>query len=162
MENAKDTFYVALRNRLAAVNPARTMLLRSVERPGILVEEAEAVAAEIPEDVFVLRWTGMKADAELPAILAELTCEVEYTTGGTQEAVGLDRGRVLAEMDAELLAMAAPCSAQKTDYSKAPPLQMQTMVFWTMPEFADAKSARDRMTRTAGMKVFTFQEQGER
>jgi hypothetical protein len=38
MQNARDTFYVALRDRLAAVNPARTMVVRSVVRPGLLVE----------------------------------------------------------------------------------------------------------------------------
>ena len=34
MQNAKDTFYVTLRDRLAAVNPARTMVVRGVTRPG--------------------------------------------------------------------------------------------------------------------------------
>ena len=34
MQNAKDTFYMTLRDRLAAVNPARTMVLRGVTRPG--------------------------------------------------------------------------------------------------------------------------------
>ena len=66
MENAKDTFYVALRNRLAVLNPNRTMLLRGVQRPGILVEEAEAVVAMLPADVFVLRWTVLQTDVNLP------------------------------------------------------------------------------------------------
>ena len=162
MENAKDTFYVTLRNRLATLNPARTMLLRSIQRPGMEVAEAEAVVAEPPADVFVLRWTGMKADCELAAILTELTCEIGYATGGTEENAGLDRGRALEEMDGELLALMAPCSAAKTDYSKNPPAQMQTMVFWTMPQFGDATMVRDRISRTALVTVCTFQEQGER
>jgi len=56
MENAKDTFYITLRNRLTSVNPNRTMLLRAVRRPGILVEEAEAPVAEpaAAEDVAAL------------------------------------------------------------------------------------------------------------
>ena len=45
MQNAKDTFYVTLRDRLAAVNPARTMVLRGVTRPGVLVEENELASA---------------------------------------------------------------------------------------------------------------------
>ena len=45
MQNAKDTFYVTLRDRLAAVNPARTMLVRGVIRPGLLVEENELASA---------------------------------------------------------------------------------------------------------------------
>jgi len=38
MQNAKDTFYMALRARLAAIDPERTVLLRGAARPGILVE----------------------------------------------------------------------------------------------------------------------------
>jgi hypothetical protein len=45
MQNARDTFYVRLRDRLAAVNPARTMVLRGVTRPGVLVEENELASA---------------------------------------------------------------------------------------------------------------------
>ena len=37
MQNTKDTFYITLRTRLTAVNPARTMTLRAVTRPGMLV-----------------------------------------------------------------------------------------------------------------------------
>jgi hypothetical protein len=36
MQNAKDSFYVALRTRLVAINPERTILLRAAVRPGIL------------------------------------------------------------------------------------------------------------------------------
>ncbi len=101
MENAKDTFYVTLRNRLAALNPNRVILLRGVQRPGILMEEAEAAVPQMPADVFVLRWTTLNVDPQLPASLAQMTCEIHYTTGGTQANGGLDRGRVLEEMDAE-------------------------------------------------------------
>jgi len=48
MQNAKDSFYVALRARLVGINPERTILLRAVVRPGILVEEAEAPFAQLP------------------------------------------------------------------------------------------------------------------
>ena len=59
MQNAKDSFYMALRTRLAAINPERTILLRGAVRPGILVEEAEAPFSQLPNDVFVLRWLGL-------------------------------------------------------------------------------------------------------
>ena len=62
MQNAKDSFYMALRNRLAVLNPERTILLRGAVRPGILVEEAEAPFNQLPGDVFVLRWEAMGAD----------------------------------------------------------------------------------------------------
>jgi hypothetical protein len=58
MQNAKDSFYMALRARLIAINPERTILLRGAMRPGILAEEAEAPFSQLPDDVFVLRWTG--------------------------------------------------------------------------------------------------------
>ena len=48
MQNAKDSFYMALRTRLTAINPERTILLRGAVRPGILVEEAEAPSASFP------------------------------------------------------------------------------------------------------------------
>jgi hypothetical protein len=38
MQNAKDSFYMALRTRLATINPERTILLRGALRPGILAE----------------------------------------------------------------------------------------------------------------------------
>ena len=65
MQNAKDSFYLALRTRLATINPERTVLLRGALRPGILVEEAEAPLAQLPSDVFVLRWLGLGVDADL-------------------------------------------------------------------------------------------------
>jgi len=68
MRNAKGTFYITLRNRLSMVNAKCTMTLRGMTRPGILVEEAESPTAELPLDVFVLRWTKMAADTELPSI----------------------------------------------------------------------------------------------
>jgi hypothetical protein len=60
MQNAKDSFYMALRTRLTAINPERTILLRGAVRPGILVEEAEAPFSQFPNDVFVLRWLGLR------------------------------------------------------------------------------------------------------
>jgi len=95
MQNAKDTFYITLRNRLVTTNPARTMTLRAITRPGILVSEAEAPTPQPLLDVFALSWTTLQADLQLPAILAQMTCEIQYCTAGTQINAGLDRGRAL-------------------------------------------------------------------
>jgi hypothetical protein len=161
MENAKDTFYITLRNRLAALDPQRVMMLRGVQRPGILVEEAEAPIAQMPSDVFVLRWTALNADTQLPSTLAQMTCEVHYATGGTQASNGLDRGRAMAEMDAELVSILQPGSAQKMAYAHSPAAQMETVVFWTAPEFSPLVTSKERLTRRAKVNVFAFQEQGE-
>jgi hypothetical protein len=161
MQNAKDTFYVTLRNRLATLNPNRTMLLRGVQRPGILVEEAEAVVSMLPPDVFVLRWTALGADVNLPLVLARLDCEIHYTTGGTQAASGLDRGRAIEEMDAEVLGLLSPNCAPKMNYTQVPPASLNTPVFWTAPDFTPAVTLRDRLSRSARVTVFAYQEPGE-
>ena len=161
MENSKDTFYITLRNRLTTVNPNRTMMLRAVTRPGILVEEAETPVAELPLDAFVLRWTKLACDTELPSILAELTCEIHYATAGTQANAGLDRGRALEEMDDELLQLLCPSSTPKMNYTQTPAVQMGTCIFWSQAIFAPATITRERLGRVATVNVFAFQEQGE-
>lgn len=161
MQNAKDTFYVTLRNRLMSVNPERTMTQRGVVRPGILVEEAEMPSAQLPLDVFVLRWTKLAADTQLPSALASMTCEIHYATAGTQDNMGLDRGRALEAMDDELLRMLCPASAAKMDYAQTPTAQMGTNVFWTEPVFGAEATTRERVGRMATVVVFAFQEEGE-
>lgn len=161
MQNVKDTFYITLRNRLAALNPQRVVMLRGVQRPGILVEEAEAPMSQLPSDVFVLRWTVLNADTQLPSTLTQMTCEIHYATGGTQANSGLDRGRAMAEMDAELLSILQPASAQKMDYTQTPAAQMETLVFWTAPEFSPLATSRERLMRVVKVNVFAFEEQGE-
>ncbi|MBV8674441.1 MAG: hypothetical protein JOZ33_13490 [Acidobacteriaceae bacterium] len=162
MQNAKDTFYVTLRNRLATVNPNRTVVIRAVTRPGILIEEAEARTAELPLDTFVFRWTKLAVDTELPAVLAQLTCEIHYATAGTQTNGGLDRGRALEEMDNELLQILCPASTAKMNYTQAPPAQMGTCIFWSQAVFTPTTITRERLGRVATVNVFAFQEQGEK
>ncbi len=161
MQNAKDTFYIALRSRLAALNAARTMTLRAVTRPGIFVADAEAPMAQPILDAFALSWTGFEADHQLPAILAQMTCEIQYATAGTQTNAGLDRGRALEEMDYEVLQLLYPYAAQKMNYAVTPAAPMETMVFWSEPEFGPIVALRDRLSRTAKVTVFAFQEQAE-
>ncbi len=67
---------MALRTRLTAINPERTILLRGAVRPGILVEEAEAPFSQLPSDVFVLRWLGLAADMDLASTMAAEQCEI--------------------------------------------------------------------------------------
>ena len=161
MQNAKDSFYITLRSRLTALNPARTMMLRAVTRPGMLVEEAEAAMAQPILDAFMLRWTAFTADLQMPAILAQLTCEISYATAGTENNAGLDRGRALEEMDYEVLKILYPYSAQKMNYVQNPAAAMETMIFWSDPEFGPTLTLRDRLARTVKVTVFAFQEQAE-
>jgi hypothetical protein len=163
MQNAKDTFYVTLRDRLAAVNPARTMVLRGVTRPGVLVEENELASAYQPVDAFCLRWTGSKVDAGAALPLVAMSCEIRYGSDGNAGNGGMDRGRLLAAMDAELVAAvgAAPQSAAKMNYTGASPVALGTRVFWGDVAFGAATVNGERLERVATVEVFCYQEAGE-
>jgi hypothetical protein len=161
MQNAKDSFYMALRARLVSINPARTILLRGAVRPGILVEQAEAPFSQLPNDVFILRWQGLGADMNLGSTMVAGECEILYQTCGTQSFGGLDRGRSLSEMDGEVLAMIAPFCTPKLNYTATPPAAMMTQVFWDEPGFTPIVVQRDRLSRSAKVTVYSYQEQGE-
>lgn len=161
MQNAQNTFYITLRNRLAALNPNRTMYLRGVTRPGILVESNELVTAQPPSDVFVMRWTGLHNDPYLSEVLLQMECEIQYMTEGSIGNLGVDRGAMLTEMDAELLSLLQPNTAQKMSYSQAPATPMETQIFWTEATFHPVKTERDRLLRTARISVFSYEEPGE-
>jgi len=158
MQNAKDTFYLTLRNRLAALNPARTIALAGKQRPGILVEENETPVAQRPPDVFVLRWTGAAVDHWLPAMLETQTCEICYWTRGSDTNLDMDRGRLLTEMDAELASILQPPLAQKVVVAGTTDLAMNTNVFWLDPTYAAAKRDGERLVRTATVQVFSLLE----
>jgi len=161
MQNAKDSFYVALRTRLVTINPQRTLLLRGAVRPGIVVEEAEAPFSQLPVDVFVLRWTGLGVEQDMPAVMVAEECEVLYSTLGTQSFGGLDRGRSLAEMDEELVGMLTPFWTPKLNYTVQPPTAMVTKVFWDEPALGPVVAVRDRLSRVAKVVVYSYQELGE-
>jgi hypothetical protein len=167
MQNAKDTFYLTLEARLAALNPSRTIVLRGAVRPGTLVEENELPTASIPADAFRLQWTGLRVDAAADMPLVAMSCSIVYCTDGSAGNGGMDRGRLLAQMDAELAsALAAePHTVAKMNYAAAgvgiPPVAMATNVYWADPVFAAATSVDGRLTREAIVQVFAYQEEGE-
>ncbi len=161
MQNAKDSFYMALRTRLATINPDRTILQRGTVRPGIVVEEAEAPFSQLPNDVFVLRWLGLGVDSNLASTMTAAECEVLYQTCGTQSFGGLDRGRALSEMDEEVTAMLQPFYIPKMNYTATPPVAMLTQVFWDEPAFTPIVTQRDQLSRSAKVMVYSYQEQGE-
>lgn len=166
MINAKDTFYLMLRDRLAALNPARTIGLRGVSRPAILVEENELATVDAPSDTFRLRWTTLKVDALAPLPLISMTCEIRYATQGSDGAAGMDRGRLLARMDAELSTAlrTAPHHSLKHNYAvnfNTAPVAMATNVFWSDVVFAPATTAAEHIERVATVEVFSYEEPGE-
>lgn len=164
MQRAKDTFYIALRDRIAALNPARTVLLRGVSRPGVLVEENELAVAFQPANAFRLRWTGVSVSTADALPLVTLRCEISYSTAGNSGNGGMDRGRLISAMDAELAAAVntSPQSIVKTDYSASSgPAPMQTKVFWRDIIFGSHTVNGEQLEQVATVDVFTFQEAGE-
>jgi hypothetical protein len=79
----------------------------------------------------------------------------------------MDRGRLLAGMDAELAAAlgATPHTARKMNYSDAggrvAPVAMGTNVFWGDPVFGVATAVDERLERTTTVQVLAYQEAGE-
>ncbi len=164
MQNAKDTLYLMLQSRLAALNPSRTMVARGVVRPGILVDENELPTASVAANAFRLRWTAMQVHSASPLPWVAMECSIEYATDGSPDKGGMDRGRLLAAMDAELAAALAaePRSIPKLNYA-APeaPVAMATNIFWADPVFGAASNVGERLARTTTVQVFACQEAGE-
>ncbi len=169
MQNAKDTFYVTLRDRLAAVNPTRTMVVREVIRSGVLVAENELGSAMEPVNAFCLHWAEMSANAAGEMPLVALRCEIQYATDGSAASGGMDRGRLMAAMDAELIAAvnAAPQNTMKMNYvgaaggSGVAAVAMGTNVFWGDVSFGPLTTKDERLERMATVEVFAYQEAGE-
>lgn len=165
---AKDTFYAALRDRVALGNPARTIVLRGVVRPGVVATENELPGAAVdgisPADAFCLRWTGLAVDTQGPMPLIALGCEIRYATDGTSGSAGMDRGRALAAMDAELVAAIskAPqtaCSmlvAEIAGGGSSTSTMTGTNVFWGDVAFKPAVMRDERIERTAEVEVFCY------
>jgi len=167
MENTRDTFYVMLRNRLAALNPGRTVVVRGLVRPGVLVEENELATMFQPVDAFCLHWTGMRVDTVGALPLVTMECAILYATDGNAGNGGMDRGRLLAAMDGELTAAigAQPRYAVKTNYAGVSAgvaaVAMATNIFWGDVGFGAVTSTGERVERVATVEVFSYQERGE-
>lgn len=168
IQQAKDTFYAVLRDRIAAGNPGRTVVVRGTTRPGVVVAENELPGAAVdgiaPADAFCLRWTGLRIDARSALPLITQTCEVRYATDGSAGAAGLDRGRSLAAMDAELATAVtqAPQSANNLSVAEiagggaTTQTATGTNIFWGDPAFQSAVMRGERMERVASIEVFHY------
>lgn len=167
MQNAKDTFYELLRSRIVASNPERTIVLRGVTRPGVLVEENELVSTVMTPDCFRLRWVDARVDSANAMAIATLTCEVLYETAGTAGNAGMDRGRLLTEMDAELVGAinSAPQMVIKQSYAAlatgGSAAAMTTNIWWSDLVLGPLVVKADRIARTAKVTVMSCEEAGE-
>ncbi len=167
VQNAKDSFYEVLRDRLANANPDRTVVVRGVTRPAVLVDENETANVASQTDCFHLRWTATTVTVEGALPLIALECEISYATAGNPWNGGLDRGRTLGAMDAELLTAVGtfPQSADKKSYAAlvqgGGPTAMRSRIWWSDLKLGPAKVEADQVARTANIQVMCFEEAGE-
>ncbi len=161
MQSAKDSFYVMLRDRIASINSARTIVLRGVSRPGVLVAENELATTFFAADAFWLRWVAVSVEAV--DSLVTMQCEISYATDGMAGNGGMDRGRLLAQMDLELATTLRrePQNVDKAAYTSAGATVLLTNVFWTDPVFGKLTIEGERLSRTATVDVFAYEEAGE-
>jgi hypothetical protein len=103
----------------------------------------------------------MGVDVDLASTMAADQCEILYQTCGTQSFGGLDRGRLMSQMDEEVTAMLQPFHTPKLNYTATPPAAMLTQVFWDEPGFGPLTTQKDRLSRSASVMVYSYQEQGE-
>ena len=164
IQGVKDTFYLALRDRVAMVNGARTTVVRGVVRPAVVVAENELPGAAVdgiaPVETFCLRWTELRVDAQG---LIAARCEIRYATDGSAGVAGMDRGRVLGTMDAELVAAlnGAPQHADGVQLSEpvagaAEYTATRMRVFWSDVQPGPVTVRGERLERVAAVEVFGY------
>lgn len=173
MQSTKDTLYIALRDRLATVNPSRIISMNGAIRPAIVVAENEAVVPVTPlPDTFYLEWGAVQAVPQQigDRSIFSLECVISYHTFGSVES-GVDRGRSLASLDTDLITITQPATALKRDYTQSPPVDLGTSIVWGTPQFGKVVgseaprseslprgTAGIRLERTTTVKVFFFPE----
>jgi hypothetical protein len=161
MQFAKDSIYIALRDRLAALNPGRTITLDGVTRPAVVVEENLPLrAAPALPSAFYLQFGGVRKvrlyeKAPRPLLAQEVG--ITYSASGTGEA-GLDQGRELGALDAELLQICSPPSTAKYDYTQTPPAPLGSTVIWDAPQLEQPQFSQGGLSRRARLTLYFFPE----
>ena len=162
----KDSFYAALRDRIAAGNPARTIVVRGIIRPAVLVVENEFPTAAVdgiaPAETFCIRWSTLTLDAQTALPLCTLGCEIRYASDGSSGAGGLDRGRTLAAMDTELATAltTSPMNTSTTVTAESPgggganATATGTLLFWSNPVLTPTVTRGARLERSVQIEVY--------
>lgn len=158
MQKAKDSFFTALRDRLAVVNCDRTTVIDGQSRPGILVCENEVAGLdEKLSEVFCVRWGASTRTGTDGPVAAD--CTITYKTAGSAEQNGIDRGRMLAEMDDELACILAPRSTPKMDFANSEATPIDGHVFWSDGESNVIEESGRLLGRSVTLKVYSHPEE---
>jgi hypothetical protein len=140
MQFAKDSFFLALQQRLAALNPARTVTINGATVPAVVVVENLPPSSSEPQaNTFYVEWgAAIVVDGHAGnSALMSSACVISYYSLGTVASM-VDRGRVLGELDSELLSICQPPNTEKQDFTQAPSADLGTRVFWSQPAFDEA------------------------
>jgi|HubBroStandDraft_6_1064221.scaffolds.fasta_scaffold480734_2 hypothetical protein len=143
MQFAKDSFFLALQQRLAGLNPGRTVTINGATVPAVLVvENLPPSSAEPLPNAFYIEWgsAAVVGGHAGDAALMSLECVISYYTLGTVQSM-VDRGRVLGQLDDELLGICQPTNTEKFDYTQSPSMDLGTTVFWNQPAFEQATTS---------------------
>lgn len=177
MQFAKDSFFLALQERLAGLNPARVVTVSGAMVPAVVVlENLPPAYGERKPNTFYVEFGA--AQLELGGGwncgLMSLDVAISYYSLGSVASM-VDRGRLLAQLDTELLSICQPPNTEKRDYSRSPSIDLGTRVFWSEPTFpvndvaaggeSSAGSATQierqeaaRVERKARVKMYFFPE----
>ncbi len=141
MQFAKDSFFLALQQRLAGLNPARTVTLNGTTVPAVLVVENLPPSFAMPlPNTFYVEWGASDVIGEHSGdgVLMSLNVVISYYSFGSVQSM-VDRGRVLGQLDDELLSICQPPTTEKRDYTQSPSADLGTSVFWGQPSFTEGK-----------------------
>lgn len=130
MQDAKDTFYVTLRDRLVAVNADRTVAVRGQVRPAVVVDENEEPMQRVDAGVFHLQWSDVSMDARPGLLLESALCRVVYRSRSDAGGSELARGRELVAMHEELTGMLQPSSVPEQRFSESGVEMLRGRVWW--------------------------------
>jgi hypothetical protein len=142
MQHAKDSFFRTLQTRLAVTNPLRTIVVDGVARPAIVVAENQPFPPpRLFFQCFYIHWLTAPAvrgftHTALPRY--ELQAQIEYFVSGTAtlQRPFANRGRLISELDAELLAILFPGVTEKMDWTAQPPAPLGSSIHWRWaPDF---------------------------
>jgi hypothetical protein len=160
MQYAKDSFYMALRERLMTVNPSRTVAIGGTFVPAVLVTENLPATNSLPSPcTFYLAWGKARVSLQegTPRPLIALECRISYSSAGSGE-LSTDRGRVLAALDNELLLICRPRQTAKQDFTTSPATDLGTKVLWSDPELGEVQGNGGVLQRVAKLTVYFFPE----
>lgn len=136
----------------------------------VVVENLPPSSAERRADTFYIEWGAAEVLREPAdgAPLVSLDVVISYYSFGSVASM-VDRGRLSAQLEFELLAICQPGSTEKRDYTRSPSLDLGTCVFWRQPKFSDGKKSAGvsdsggkkqdaRVERKAETKIYFFAE----